>query len=66
MEELVELVVEKTGIPEATARKAVQTVLDYLKEKLPQPVAGMLDNFLEGDSAGDLLEGLGSLFGGQK
>jgi hypothetical protein len=66
MDELVELVVEKTGIPEATARKAVQTVLDFLKEKLPEPVAGMVDNFLEDDSAGDLLGGLGSLFGGNK
>jgi nucleoid DNA-binding protein len=64
MDELVELVVKKTGIPEATARKAVKTVLDYLKDKLPQPVAGMIDNFLEGDAAGDLLEGLGDLFGG--
>jgi nucleoid DNA-binding protein len=64
MDELVELVVKKTGIPEETARKAVNTVLDYLKDKLPEPVAGMIDNFLEGDTAGDLLEGLGDLFGG--
>lgn len=64
MDELVELVVKKTGIPEATARQVVETVLDYLKDKLPQPVAGMIDNFLEGDATGDLLEGLGDLFGG--
>jgi hypothetical protein len=64
MDELVELVVKKTGIPEETACKAVNTVLDYLKDKLPEPVAGMIDNFLEGDTAGDLLEGLGDLFGG--
>ena len=66
MDELVELVVKKTGIPKETARKAVKTVLDFLKEKLPEPVAGMLDNYLEGDAAGDLLEGLGGLFGGKK
>ena len=66
MDELVELVVKKTGIPEETAKKAVETVLDFLKEKLPEPVGGMLDNFLDGDAAGDLLEGLGGLFGGKK
>ena len=66
MEELIDLVVKKTGIPEATARKAVDVVLDYLKEKLPDPMAGMLDDFLKGDTPGDLLEGLGGLLGGRK
>ena len=66
MDELVELVVKKTGIPEETAKKAVETVLDFLKKKLPEPVGGMLDNFLDGDATGDLLEGLGGLFGGKK
>jgi len=66
MDELVDLVVKKTGIPEATARKAVKVVLDYLKEKLPAPLAGRLDDFLEGDTPGDLLEGLGGLLGGKK
>ena len=66
MDELVELVVKKTGIPEETARKAVKIVLDFLKEKLPEPVAGMLDNFLDGGASGDLLGGLGDLFGGKK
>lgn len=62
MDELVELIVRKTGIPEETARKVVDVVLDYLKEKLPEPFAGSLDNFLEGDSATDLLGSLGGLF----
>jgi uncharacterized protein (DUF2267 family) len=66
MDELVDLVVKKTGIPEESARKAVQVVLDYLKDKLPAPLAGQLDNFLEGNAAGDLLEGLGGLLGGRK
>ncbi len=66
MDELVKLVVKKTGIPEETAQKVVETVLDYLKDKLPAPFAGMIDNFFEGEGAGDLLEGLGDLFGGKK
>ena len=66
MDELVKLVVKKTGISEDLARKAVDTVLDYLKDKLPAPVAGRLDDILEGGGAADLLGGLGGLFGGKK
>jgi hypothetical protein len=49
MDELVKLVVKKTGIPEAQAKQAVDVVLDYLKKKLPAPIAGQLDNFLKSD-----------------
>ena len=66
MDELVKLVVKKTGISEDLARKAVDTVLDYLKDKLPDPIAGRLDDILEGGGAADLLGGLGGLFGGKK
>lgn len=64
MEELVQLVVEKTGISEDLAQKAVEVVLDYLKDKLPEPIAGRLDDILDGLDAGDLMKGLGGLFGG--
>jgi hypothetical protein len=65
MDELVKLVVEKTGIPEATALQAVETVIDYLKDKLPAPIAGRLDDVFEG-GAGNMLGGLGGLLGGKK
>ena len=61
MNELVQLVSDKTGIPEAQARTAVETVLGYLKERLPAPIAGQVDSALEGGSAGDLAKGLGGL-----
>ena len=48
MEELVSLVVKKTGLPKATAQSVVKIVLDYLKKKLPAPVGGAIDNFLSG------------------
>jgi uncharacterized protein (DUF2267 family) len=66
MDELVALVVKKTGISEEKARKAVETVLDFLKDKLPEPIAGRLDDVLEGSSTGDILSGLGGLLGGKK
>ena len=38
MDEIVDLVVKKTGISDELARQAVETVIDYLKDKLPDPI----------------------------
>ncbi len=61
MEELVNLVVKKTGLPKETAQNVVKIVLDFLKKKLP-PVAGTaIDGFLSGgqvEAAADMLGGL--------
>ena len=66
MDELVALIVKKTGIPKAKAEQVVTIVINFLKEKLPDPVAGSLDSFLEGDAADDLLGGLMGMLGGKK
>jgi hypothetical protein len=67
MEELVKLVAEKTGLPEEVSRQAVEVVLDFIKQRLPDPIAGQLDNLLNsadsGIDLGDLAAGLGSLLG---
>jgi uncharacterized protein YggU (UPF0235/DUF167 family) len=39
MDELVRLVAKKTKLPEAQAKVAVETVIGFLKSKLPAPVA---------------------------
>lgn len=67
MDELVKLVASKTGMSESVARTAVETVISFLKQKLPAPVAGQLDSLLAGGGqdiagkAGDALKGLGGL-----
>lgn len=67
MDELVALVVKKTGLPKETAQAAVKVVLDYLKKKLPAPVGASIDTFLSGKgqvaAAADML---GGLLGGKK
>ena len=67
MDELVKLVSEKTGLSEQKARTAVETVVDFLKDKLPAPIAGQVDNVLSSaDVTGgleELAEGLGGLLG---
>jgi hypothetical protein len=70
MNELVNLVVKKTGIPQATAQIIVKLVVDYLKKKLPAPVAGQIDGLLSNDAnvqqAESLIGGLASKFGKKK
>jgi hypothetical protein len=67
MEELVALVMKKTGLPKETAQTAVKTVLDFLKKKLPPQVGVAIDGFLSGKGqlagAADML---GGLLGGTK
>ncbi len=46
MKELINMIVQKTGISEENAQKAVQVTLGFLKTKMPAPVAAQLDSFL--------------------
>ena len=61
MDELVSLVMKKTGLPKATAQNVVKIVIDFLKKKLPAPVGATIDSFLKGKgqvaAATDLLGG---------
>jgi len=65
MEELVQLVSQKAGISQDQAKTAVATVLSYLKDKLPAPVAGQIDSLLGGggDVTKNVTDSLGGIFG---
>jgi hypothetical protein len=63
MDELVNLVSQKVNIPPEQARVAVNTVLDFLKQKLPAPIAAQLDGVLTNPGQmGDIARGLGGIF----
>jgi len=62
MEELINQVKQRVGLDDDKARKAVETVVGYLKTKLPQPLAGQLENALQGAGASGLAAGLGNMF----
>ncbi len=66
MDELIKLVAQKTNIPEAQAKTAVETVVNFLKSKLPAPIAGQLDAVLSGKqgAATNLANDVGSALGG--
>jgi uncharacterized protein (DUF2267 family) len=72
MEELVKQVSERSGISEDQARKAVDTVMNYMRDKLPASVSGTIDSALGGgagvaggvaDTAQNVLGGIGDMFG---
>jgi uncharacterized protein (DUF2267 family) len=77
MEELVNLVAQRTGLTQDDARKAVEAVIDTLKSKLPPPIASHLDSLLAGglsgglgdlaQEGGEVLKGrLGTILGGNR
>jgi hypothetical protein len=67
MDELIKLVSQKTGLSEDMAKVAVDTVVGYLKDKLPDPIAAQIDGVLGGGSdvsdLGNVAQSLGGLFG---
>lgn len=70
MDELVKAVSEKTGLPEAQAKMAANAVMEFLQERLPDPIGGQLESLLENpdslDNAMGLLNMGKSLFGKKK
>jgi hypothetical protein len=72
MQEVVKMVVEKTGISEDLAAKAVAVVQEYIQEKIPGGLGDQVKAVLNGelgdvsslaDKAGGLAKGLGGLLG---
>ena len=75
MEELIGRVAEKAGISQEQAQTAVNTVAEFLKEKVPAPYSSYIDNFLasggsssgaEGGGLGGMAAGLGGMFGNKE
>jgi hypothetical protein len=57
MNELINAVVQRTGLSQEDAQKAVGAVIDFLKTKLPAPIASHIDGLIGGGTSG----GLGTL-----
>lgn len=66
MEELIKKLTQKVGISEAQAKSAVDTVVSFLKDKMPAGIGGQIESFLKGGggSANDLVSGLKDKAGG--
>ena len=80
MDELIKTIQEKTGLPVDKAQDVIETVVNFIADKLPGPIGDQVQGFLEGggdagggegggglmDQAKDALGGLGGLLGGDK
>jgi hypothetical protein len=74
MDELINQITERTGIPHDAAKQAADVVIGFLKQKLPGPIGSQIDTALgmqvQGDgpnqaqeASGGLGHILGSMFG---
>jgi uncharacterized protein (DUF2267 family) len=50
MEQLIAEITQRTGISDQQAREAVNTVLTFLKGRLPAPIAAQIDGLLGGQA----------------
>jgi hypothetical protein len=69
MQQLIQQITQRTGIPEDKAQAAVDTVVGYLKERLPGPMASQLDNAMSGEAGeqgGGLMGAAKGMLGGNK
>jgi uncharacterized protein (DUF2267 family) len=64
VDQIVELVTQRAGISGEQARTAVEVVVNEIKKRLPDPIAGQVDAALGGAAGNDNpLGGLGGMLG---
>lgn len=65
MDQIIKMVTEKAGISEGQAKTAVETVMSFLKDKMPDSMSEQISSLMAGDTssvadvAGDLKDKLG-------
>lgn len=72
LDELVQQIASRTGIPADKAEMAARTAIEFLDGRLPPPIGGQLGKLVQGGGAGgggmpdlgNLAGGLGGMFGG--
>lgn len=63
MNELIEQLKSRAGLNDSQAGTAAQTVLEFLKQRLPASVAGQLDSVVSGGGAQGLRDKVEGIFG---
>jgi uncharacterized protein (DUF2267 family) len=61
MNELIEQLKSRVGLDDMKANSAAQTVIEFLKQRLPAPIASQVDSALAG---GGSMEGMKDALGG--
>lgn len=55
MNELVTMIASKANLSEETAGTVVETILEFVREKAPAPIAGQIESLLSGEGIGSAL-----------
>ena len=63
MNELIEQLKSRVGLDDSKAHSAAQTVIEFLKQRLPGPIAGQLDSALSGGGMEGMKDKIGDVFG---
>jgi uncharacterized protein (DUF2267 family) len=70
VDELIKQVSSRSGISQDQAQQAVDTVLDFIRQRLPAPAMAQLETALNSDMAANVAnqigQQVGNLFGGDK
>ena len=68
MEELKQQLIDQLGLDDPTSTKAIEIVLGFIKDQLPEGMQGMVDNLIEGAGdgldVGDAMNALKGMLGG--
>jgi hypothetical protein len=64
MEELAQVIAQRTGLPADQALGAAQAAVDFIKSKLPESMAGYVDMALSSGMIDDVANQAGGLLGG--
>lgn len=76
MDQLVSMITEKFGLPADKAQEVIGMVINFVGDKLPEPIASQVTGLLDGDgmvggaadAAGGMMDkmkdGLGGMMGG--
>ena len=63
MNELIEQLKSRVGLDDQKAHSAAQTVLEFLKRRLPEPISSQLESYLSGGATQGVTDRLGDMFG---
>ena len=66
MEDLIKMVTQKVGISESQAKSAVETIVSFLKNKMPGGIGSQVETFIKGNtgSVGDMTDNIKDKVGG--
>lgn len=64
MQEIIQSLQQKLGIDAGKAQEAVQTVVNFIKSKLPESMHQPIDAAVSGENVQDMLKGAAGKLGG--